>query len=219
MKAFQYLPELLCLLLFTFASVIAVDSHHQQKTEQTSLSQLSSLASLLPKHTNEVVNTNFAGQQHYDLYAQLQFEIDQLVIELPTDSQVRSLVRRYNELSSSYMQLVTMLKTSRQLVANSKIGGISYAQSNSLNTITKLLFQFVISPSIALQEQLQQQIDILDSEVASTAATDNSWALFKQHVNFILNNTIKASDLKLAMETLDVNASIQMALDSANFIN
>ena len=213
MRIFRYLPEVLCLLIFTVASVIAVTSHHHQEIEQTSLRQLSSLASLLPKHTNEVVNTNFAAQQHYDLYAQLQFEIDQLVIELPTDSQVRSLVKRYNELSSSYMQLVTMLKTSRQLVANSKVASLSDPQLNTLNTLTKLLFQFIISPNITLQDQLQQQISIIDNEVTSTAATNNSWALFKQHVNFILNNTLKASDLKLAMETLDVNSAIQVALD------
>ncbi|REL25404.1 response regulator [Thalassotalea euphylliae] len=213
MRIFSYLPEVLCLLVFTVASVIAVNSHHHQEIEQTSLSQLSSLASLLPKHTNEVVNTNFAGQQHYDLYAQLQFEIDQLIIQLPTDSQVRALIKRYNELSSSYMQLVTMLKTSRQLVANSKVSGLSDAQLNTLNTVTKLLFQFVISPTIKRQDQLQQQIDMIDNDVASTAATDNSWALFKQHVYFILNNTLKASDLKLAMETLDVNSAIQVALD------
>ncbi|REL30937.1 response regulator [Thalassotalea euphylliae] len=213
MNIFKYLPEIVCLAVFCIGSVIGVNLHHTKSQERESLNHLSKLAQLVPKHTNEVVNTNFAAQQHYDIYAQLQFEIDQLLIKLPADSEVRFLVKRYNELSSSYMQLVTMLKTSRQLVASTKLTELSTLQLNKLSLLTKRLFLFIIAPSPALQSELLELLQAIDQDVTSKAALDNSWALFMQHVVFILENTIKSDELKLAMEALDVNSALQAALD------
>lgn len=213
MKILKYIPEVLCLTFFAFASLVLVNLYQENKVKQSSLNTVSSLAILLPKYSNEVINANFAVQQHYDLYAQLQFEIDRLVINLPKHNEIRHLIEQYEQLASSYMQLITMLKTARQLVTNAHLLDLAPEEQGKLNLLTKDLFQFVVLPNQSIKTGLEALITDIDIKVTNTFASDNSWSLFKQHVAFILDNTMKANALKQEMKSLEVNTAIQKALD------
>ena len=146
MNIFKYVPEVLCLLLFTACSLLWGNSIRHHETLAIELNVLVSLESSLPQHQIQLLNANFSDQLHYDNFAQLQSQIENDLFELGNDPDLKSLLISYIKTSSNYIQLVTMLKTSQRLV--SKVESIPTSElSLFMGSIRTQLFSFITSPT------------------------------------------------------------------------
>ena len=72
MKSSNYLPEVICLLLFTLFSCLWVISLKEDKANSEQLNPLLALEKLIPQHEVQLLNANFSDQLHYDKLAQVQ---------------------------------------------------------------------------------------------------------------------------------------------------
>lgn len=186
MKFSNYIPEFVCLLLFTLFSCFWVISLKEDKTNSVQLSPLLALEKLIPQHEVQLLNTNFSDQLNYDQLAQLQSELEALIFEVNLSDTSEQLLKDYKETSLSYTQLTSMLKTSQRLVSEISQHDNTYMM-RVIDNIRLKMFSFISSPiqtdKNALIELLNS-IDINDKQQANWQHLQ----LIKLHSLFVLNN-------------------------------
>ena len=162
MKTSNYLPEIICLLLFTYCSSLWVISLKEDKANNLQLSPLLELEKLIPRHEVQLLNANFSDQLHYDQLAQLQSEVEALVFEADVSEPSKQLLNDYKETSLSYTQLTSMLKTSQRLISDD-----SQFENTQLmdviNNIRLKMFSFITTPSKTGKATLIELLNDVDT--------------------------------------------------------
>jgi len=199
MKKLTYLPEAIGLFIYAAVAILIIQNSHTRELLSKQIATVTTLEYLIPQQTVEILNTNLNSNLHYDLYAQLQLEIENQTKHLATSSTSFAAIQNYNSLASSYMQLVTMLKTSRKLVA------FNTDDSKSLHLrINNLLLKYSLAPNNELKTQIQALL-INPSLDESLEQSGLSWQSVTQHINFILNNTDEAAILMGQLKASRIN--------------
>jgi len=211
---FQYVPEVLCLLLFTACSLLWGNSIRHHETLAIELNVLVSLESSLPQHQIQLLNANFSDQLHYDNFAQLQSQIENDLFELGNDPDLKSLLISYIKTSSNYIQLVTMLKTSQRLV--SKVESIPTSElSLFMGSIRTQLFSFITSPTNETQNKIHTLIKSADLHSNETVY-QQYWQLYKLHTLFIMDNLQRTAKYRQRLINLPVIDKTIMSINSKN---
>jgi signal transduction histidine kinase/DNA-binding response OmpR family regulator len=214
MNKFKYVPEVLCLLLFLACSLIWSYSirHHETLTKQ--LNVLLLLESSLPQHQIQLLNANFSDQLHYDNFAQLQSQIENTLLDLSNDSELKNLLSDYVKTSLNYIQLVTMLKTSQRLVSKNEPLPSS-TLSALMGSIRTQLFSFITSPNNITKNKI-------NALIASAELNNNDvvyqqyWLLYKLHSIFIMDNLEKTAAYRQQLINLPVIDKTIMNINSKN---
>ena len=186
MKYLKYYPELLGLLLFTLFSTLWVLSIDESRKQNAQLKPLVSLELILPQHKVQLLNASFSDQLHYDKYAQLQSEIESILLEVTLKPKTKILLKEYIQTSLNYIQLISMLKTSQRLI-NKKERLDNPILMTQITNIRVQLFAFITSSN---QNDKQRIIDLLE-DIDITDHQQLHWQylqLFKLHTLFILDN-------------------------------
>jgi len=213
-RFFKYWPEFLCLLIFTVSSLFWGCSIRYHEKLQNQLDVLSLLASSLPKHQVQLLNANFSDQLHYDEFAQLQSQIEGIVFKLSVESEFKDLLNLYTETSLNYIQLITMLKTSKRLV--SKHDGLSTLERlESMESIRTQLFSFIITPDIKTKNSIYSRIEEVDSNI-NDMGHQKYWQLFKLHSVFLLENTEITATYRQKLIKLPVMSRTIVSIDNKN---
>lgn len=206
----RYLLDLFALVLFTVSSCVLVHCYHQQQYYQTSYEHLNRLKTLVPKLLNELLDINFVSKQHYDTYSQLQLEIDQIQRSFTNNPDVYQLISDYSDLSSHYMELASMLKTSRRLVALVNTDEMSEQQRGLILTLNNLLTQHNFADASVDDSRITQSLTIANFAFSQYDDAKFSWPHYQQHYQFILQNSTRAAELKQQLQNIDIaNALIQ----------
>ena len=186
MNKLKYLPEVLCLLLFTLCSLLWCYSLTENKELTKQRNSLLLLQSSLPQHQVQLLNANFSDQLHYDNFAQLTSKIEGTLLQVTDEPELKILLNHYASTSLNYIQLVTMLKTSQRLlsdqvpIANSQLTIL-------LNKIRISLLSFLITTKNEAKSNIKT---LLASATILHKSDENQqyWQLFKLHALFILEN-------------------------------
>ena len=162
LKTSNYLPEIICLLLFTYCSSLWVISLKEDKSNNVQLSPLLELEKLIPRHEVQLLNANFSDQLHYDQLAQLQSEVEALVFEADVSEPSKQLLNDYKETSLSYTQLTSMLKTSQRLISDdSQFEDTQFM--DVINDIRLKMFSFITTPSKTGKATLIELLNNVDT--------------------------------------------------------
>ena len=204
----RYGIDIFALCLFTLSSCLFVHCYHKESQYETAYQNLNQLKTLVPKMLNEMLDINFASKQHYDTFSQLQLKLDQIQRSFVNKAGVYHLIRRYSQLSSRYMELASMLKTSRRLVALSNTSDLSQQQQIVVLKLNSLLNQFTVTESerykVAIDGMLKQTNDMF----ADGSGGAFSWPHYQQHFLFILANTRQANLQKEQLQSLDIASAL-----------
>lgn len=186
LKSANYIPEVICLLLFTFFSSLWVISLKEVAITSEKLSPLLALEKLIPQHEVELLNANFSDQLHYDQLAQLQSEVEALVFEVNVSDSSEQMFKDYRETSLSYIQLTSMLKTSQRLISeNSQFDDEQLTEL--VDSIRINMFSFISTPNKTDKTTLIELLNNIDSNDEQ----QSDWRylqLVKLHSLFILEN-------------------------------
>jgi len=190
MQIKRYLPEGLCLGFYAIIALCLINMAIKNEALLVKLIAIETLEKIVPKQTSEMLNTNFTSHLHYDLYAQLQLEIEKQLLRLTPQDEVFNQVASFNELSSNYMQLATMIKTSTRLIT------FAAQNSNPLHEkINDQLLKLLISPNIQTKSALLNSIYQHESSHDLTHDL-MSWQMVKEHIQFIIDNIDNANVMK-----------------------
>ena len=181
-----YIPEFLCLLLFTCSSCLWVISLSDKKNDDAQLGPLVALERLIPQHEVQLLNANFSDQLHYDQLAQLQSEVEALIYEADVNEASRQLLKDYEETSLSYTQLTSMLKTSQRLISeDSRLEDTQLMEV--INSIRLEMFSFISAPDERNKAALIELLNSINTDNKEQA----NWQhlqLVKLHSLFVLDN-------------------------------
>ena len=198
MKLIRFLPEGLCLSLYMIFMMLLIQSLTLSKNIAEQIDIISALESIIPQQTAEILNTNFHGNLHYDLYSQFQLEIEQLMLKLSNTSTSIVQLKQYNHATAHYMQLVTMLKTSRKLIA------LSNVKNKQLHaSINNELLKFIISPD---DRQSAIFSSFLMQNVQPYTSVSDAWLATMQHAQFIIDKSAVASQLIEAIKSSEISS-------------
>ncbi len=186
MNLFKYIPEIVCLLLFTLFSSLWVISLKENVSTNAQLSPLLTLENLLPQHEVQLLNANFSDQQHYDQLAQLQSEVETLVFEINVSDASEQLLKDYKETSLSYIQLTSMLKTSQRLISeDSQLEDTQLTKV--IDSIRLRMFSYISTHNKTDKASLIELLNSIDINSEQQA----NWRylqLVKLHSLFVLDN-------------------------------
>lgn len=200
----KYWIDAAALLLFTMSSCVLVHYYHLHQNNEASYGQLNRLEILAPKLLNELLEINFASKQHYDSYSQLQLELDQVKRQLPMYSESRTLVDLYSVLSSRYMELASMLKTSKRLVAYANLAQLTQEQMVTVLQLNNALNQHNLAQNEVDYRQLEALISKANSIFSDEVNSGFSWPHYRQHLTFVLDKFDAAAEQKELLQDIDI---------------
>ena len=202
----RYFLDICALLLFTLSSCLFVHCYHQETFYETATERLNRLKTLAPKLLNELLDINFVSKQHYDTYSQLQLEIDQIQRSFADNPEVFELIENYSDLSSHYMELASMLKTSRRLIAMVNTDNMTDQQKSLVFELNNQLNEFNFSESSIENNEIRQHLEKAEGAFYQYRDVNYSWHHYVQHFNFILDNSGIAAEQKQQLQNIDITA-------------
>ncbi|MGB0936288.1 MAG: response regulator [Colwellia sp.] len=200
MKFIKFWPELLCISFFVFCSVSWVKSTHHQQQLNNQLTDLVSLEKVLPQHQVQLLSSTFNDQLHYDKFAQLESQIEKIIFHKSIPIDLTSALKVYTKKSMAYIQLVTMIKTSKRLLSNSNEPNAQF------QNIKIKLFDYMAIPSTKQKEELLSLLDKLDN--SSGDEVNQNTKLIRLHTLFILANFEIASLAREEVVTMPIVSKV-----------
>ncbi|AWB65911.1 hypothetical protein C2869_05395 [Saccharobesus litoralis] len=212
----RYWLEIISLLLFTLASTFAVHNYANLTLYQRNSNLLSQLEATLPKHTTEILNISFSGTHHYDMYAQLQLEIDNLRRQLSLRNGLLKALDQYDSTTQHYVQLVTMLKTSRRIVSTGvTTQDLNEQEHAQITQISLLLLQLLNEPNALRQQNLITQLQQLNGQLRQIAKSESAHVIIS-HLQFINDKIMRAQELKEQISGSQINKITSNSRTQAN---
>ena len=202
----KYFPETLALIAYLFFSLLFVELYYEASDQTENLEIIQSLETYVPQHNNELISINLTSTLHYDRYAQLQQRIESLIIKLPANQPITNTLNEYLEMSSHYIQLVSMIKTSRSTVVNSNY----LANQNNQQAVKVLALSFMhyfVDNSQPSLEKLKDAIKLQINQQPKAA----DWDIVRQHLSFLVANTPKSLELQEKITDLEVSKALSNA--------
>lgn len=204
----RYVLDVFALVLFTLSSCLFVHCYHQEQHYQSAVERLNRLKTLAPKLLNELLDINFVSTQHYDTYSQLQLEIDQIQRSFINNSEVFALITNYSDLSSHYMELASMLKTSKRLVTMVSTDNMNEQQKRVVFELNNQLIKYSFTGNNSLNTEIGVALGKAEVAFKPYRDVNFSWSHYAQHVRFILDNSHKASEQKEQLQSIDITAAL-----------
>jgi signal transduction histidine kinase/DNA-binding response OmpR family regulator len=179
-------------------------SHSTRKHEQLiyQLDDLVLLQSVIPQHQVQLLNANFNDQLHYDNFAQLQSQIESILYTKSIEPELKNLLENYTRISLSYIQLVSMFKTSQKLLSVDQKK--QHPQlSLLLSQIKVMLFDFITSPNKKIKSEIYILTSTIDKKIKDPSHL-KYWQLFKLHLLYILDNYEKTAGYRQQLMNMSV---------------
>jgi len=131
---------------------------------------------------------------HYDKHAQYRLEIEQLLQKIPADNyQLIKKVSAFEQQTTEYLQVTTMLKMSNKLI-NSLVKSLDSAPASlqsKTNQLIVLVNQLYFSPSYHLSNRIKSLMKKYEHDFKNIEEYGLQWNMIRLHIEFITNNANK----------------------------
>ncbi|MGJ8694595.1 MAG: response regulator, partial [Thalassotalea sp.] len=209
MNKLKFIPEIICILIFIVSSMIWSYKTRQHEQLNKQLSELTYLQTVLSQHKVQLLSANFSDQLHYDSFSQLQSQIETILHHQSISPELFALLNDYTQISLSYIQLVTMLKTSQRVLSTDNQVQ-NHKVSQLLNSVRVALFNFIVSPSLSnKQATYELMLTLNKNNKNKTEHTDSAQLkLFTLHFSFIVDNYETTADYRQQLMNMPVLVKI-----------
>lgn len=202
-KELSFLLELTLLVIILFSGMYFIDNlsfYNNDKKEFDVKSDLHDTAVELSVETLTAMSNSI---YHYDKYAQKQLEFERLFEEVKKVEELHGRNQLTNPLDdflgsvTSYMQYATMLKTSFRFVSSMELNkqALNEEQKNQISKIIALIAAFRNNADDALLNNIKNRIESIKETFFFLQRQNFRWNMFRLHVNFILEEHLKAAYL------------------------
>lgn len=194
---FKYLPELVLLIVFTFSGLQLINNHQlQHKTEQQAHT-LQALQQNVSDIMLETLKASSSYVQHYDQHARLQLNLQKLRQQLNDFPQLQQSLHNFDQQIASYMQLITILKTSRRFILSLETGANSNASTDKMQA---MLLTYIQSPQLQAEREIKDFIQQNQDSLQARIDPIISWSMLAKHINFVLDNSRQSEQALLKLQ-------------------
>lgn len=216
----RYWPEALILCLFTYVGVLLVDALKEKQLADVHFNEVQSFQSDVSRLTVATLLIEHTTTQHYDKHAQLLTSAEKHWSVFPKAQRFSQEWSDFKRNVSHYVQLASMLKTSKRFVANSEyyFKGNMDSFGRAGEHVLSLLMEFTatLEPEVALEVMLAMKDD--EDELKKLSDLGVQWPMLKQHIQFILDNSIEVNTLVNRFQTLPFSESLDQQVESFEII-
>lgn len=213
-RIMTYSIEAGLILWIALLGMTAIDNYFNYqslKHEFDNKAELNNSAVELSVETLSAMNNSI---RHYDKYAQKQLAFERIYQDILRKNLASNLMQdqllEYLESVTGYMQYATMLKTSFRFVSSMELdtGGLSTSQQSKISKIIALVAAFRNNADNDLLNDISNRIRLLKSTFDVLESKDFRWNMFRLHVNFILEEHVRAAELLVAIQSSKITKVI-----------
>ncbi len=207
----------LSILLFYFG-IHCIDLYRQGNQAKQELEIATDLQQAISALRLETVLADFNNTYHYDNHAQLQLQAERISQNLLLHEEIKKQLKVFNQTTSDYMQLATMLKTSRRFItsANSAFEDLPTEIKQPGETLLSKLSEFIVQPNSLTAIHIKDFIDINEITLQNISHYNFQWPMFKKHVEFLLENSLPAYQLLNDIQNLPINTALSNNITRIN---
>ncbi len=190
----KYWPEFIALSLLAIVSILGVDFYRDIQTFEQHKTIKGEINKSVVEFSLESVSMVSPTIFHYDQHAQYRLKIDQLLKKLPNENyELIKKVRLFEEETTQYLQVATMLKTSKKLVTSlsETLVNAPFNIQNITNELIVLVNNYSFLPSYNKASKVTEFITKHDTDFEALNDFDVQWNMIKLHIDFILKNSNK----------------------------
>lgn len=212
----KYWPEVVCLLVLLFGGLLTINSNNHSQVLNNQVDVKEDLHLSIIQYSIETVAIGYKNENHYDQHAQRTLKVDQLLERLGSaDSKLKSEVQQFENRASNYIQLVTMLKTSKKLIASLPTK-VSHAPKNikhAINQVIATLNEIDVNNLLSIRNRLKRQIEEQANLFQELDKYELQWQMIQLHIDFILaNSEFTASEVDI-IKNSQISELIKASID------
>ncbi|MGB0495887.1 MAG: hypothetical protein ACPGJI_05995, partial [Kangiellaceae bacterium] len=190
----KYWPEFFLLTFLALASLFTVNNYRDIQTLEQNKFIQSELSKTIFKYSLEAISTVSPTIYHYDQHALYRLKIEKLLQSLQkSKNELIKTVRLFEDETTQYIQIATMLKTSNRFIAslaNLPLNTPKYLQ-DQMSTLIALVNQIDYSNNAKVIKELNLYIQEHEDQLATIDEHGLQWKMIKLHVDFIIQNSNK----------------------------
>jgi signal transduction histidine kinase/CheY-like chemotaxis protein len=218
----KYLLEVLLLILFWWMGSLAIDRYSELNTYQKELALKSELNRFTTELSLETLSATDSNVYHFDKHAQKVLRFESISHELSLNNalslETQEALKRFHELVNSYMQLASMLKTSFKYISKLELEKRSFSDSNQalISSVIALASNLQVAHELALIEAVHEGLNQLLPQLKQIESQDNRLRVLRLHIQFILGNSLKASNLLMPIQEGRASAILIKNIEEVN---
>ncbi|WP_018693377.1 hybrid sensor histidine kinase/response regulator [Algicola sagamiensis] len=216
--------EMALMLLFTYVGTRLTDLDLQIESHQETKALLQDIRQSVNNYQLETLSVGVEVSPHYDEQAQVQLYLDNLLDEyqkLQPESS-KELVSEVNTLHEGvieYLSIVTMMGTSKRLIASAEKKLLQLANqekldAETLQTFTQLrallvkVYTYQVNTDETLYQSIQDDLRVYAPQFSELKQIDIQWSVIEKHLRFIMKNVVRANILLEKLRNQSVIESV-----------
>lgn len=209
----KYWIEVLLIGLMLLSGINLINQQHLKSASLEQQDHAIALQQAISELTVATLLSDYSNTQHLDNQAQLQLKAENIVEKLDDHAFLEKPLADFSSAISHYVQIATVLKTSKRFVASAeKIFSSTESQlSVKGEHLLALLLEYQTFPTTQNQSQINQYISANESVLAGLDEHGMQWNMLKRHIAFITINTPKLGEMIATIQSSplgDVLASL-----------
>lgn len=202
-KEMSFLLEITLLVSILISGIYFIDNQSFYNNDKKEFDVKSDLHDTAVELSVETLTAMSNSIYHYDKYAQKQLEFERLFEDVKQVEELHGRNKLTNPLEdflgsvTSYMQCATMLKTSFRFVSSMELNkqSLNENQNNQISKIIALIAAFRNNANDVLLNNIKARIESIKETFLFLERQNFRWNMFRLHVNFILEEHLKAAYL------------------------
>ena len=218
----KYLIEIILMCLILFFGVRCIDLYMYYQDDKAELELKSRLHDKAVELSVETLSAMSTSTYHYDKYASKQLAFESLVEAIDrrmfSDDQLQTALDEFLASVTGYMQYATMLKTSFRFVSSIALDtdDISLIEKQKISEIISLVAAFRNNAESIVLSNAADRILELRKDLVKLNSENVKWKMFNLHINFILSEYVKATELLDPIQKTEISKVISQDIQGIN---
>lgn len=206
-----YWPELLAFVVLTFLGILTVDAWRERSAAARGYQVAQDFQYIVSELTVATLLVDYATTENYDKQSQLLLSAEDTWRYIDAGQSLQQQWREYNDNISHFVQLASMLKTSRRFIADAE--GVFNENLDTFGRrgehVVALILSFENRLDQRLSEEVRRYVSEHEAELSRISDAGMQWPMLKGHIEFVLRNTAIVSDLVQTIRQLPLPAELQ----------
>lgn len=211
MRTLDYWPEFIAFISLTLLGLMSVDAYRDRTVAETHYQVSQDFQYIVSELTVATLLVDYATTENYDKQAQLLLAAEDTWRNIKNQEVLQSEWQTYNNNIAHFVQLASMLKTSRRFVAEAERHFDQNLTTYGAHGehVVALILSFETSLNQKVANDIREYIAMNEAVLQQITGSGMQWTMLKQHIEFILDNAKMVSNLVRTIRELPLPATLQ----------
>lgn len=206
-----YWPELLAFFVLTILGISTVDAWRARQSAEVNYQVSQDFQYLVSELTVATLLVDYTTTENYDKQAQLLLSAEDTWRLIDDKNTIEEQWKEYNYNIAHFVQLASMLKTSRRFIGDAEVhfNDNLAAFGGAGEHVIALMLSFETRLNEHIAQDVRDYISANEPKLQQISDVGMQWHMLKRHIEFILDNAVKVSQLVGTVQALPLPATLQ----------